>query len=154
MLSSGQQARRKIHITLPDASYESAAMAVLSAMYLVKPVQELLGDLAQQQLLQTAVLADMMGAPLVVDAAVECLTAALNSAEGLEAVAADHLLAMTAVPDCLLQLLHQTLFDRLGDLEAVWADAGLRQSLLNLPVQTMELLLSSDSLKVSSIRGA
>jgi hypothetical protein len=148
---SGQQARRKIHVTLPDVSYEPAAMAVLSAMYLVMPVQELLGNLTQQQLLQTAVLADMLGAPVLVDAAVKLLTAAANSAEGLEAAAAHHLLAMTAVPDCLSPLLRQTLFGRFGDLEAVWADAGLRESLLNLPVQAMELLLlSSHSLKVSS----
>jgi hypothetical protein len=79
---SRQQARRQIHITLPDASYEPSAMAVLSAMYLVKPVQELLEDLTQQQLLQTTVLADMLGAPLVVDAAVQCLKAAANSVEG------------------------------------------------------------------------
>jgi hypothetical protein len=58
---------------------------------------------------------------------------------------------MTAVSDCLSLLLRQTLFGRFGDLEAVWADAGLRESLLNLPVQVMELLLSSDNLKVGSV---
>ena len=40
------------------------------------------------------------------------------------------------------------LLSLLGDLEAVWADAGLRDKLLHLPLHAMKLLLSGDELKV------
>ena len=48
-------------------------------------------------------------------------------------------------------LLEQALLSKYGDLEAVWAQgaAALQQSLFDLPLLAMELLLASDKLKVS-----
>ncbi len=40
----------------------------------------------------------------------------------------------------------------LGDLDEVWADKELREVLLGLPVDGMELLLSSDRLQVRGQR--
>jgi hypothetical protein len=45
----------------------------------------------------------------------------------------------------------QILLSKYGDLEALWAPGGasLQDSLLNLPLYAMQLLLASDKLKVS-----
>lgn len=55
---------------------------------------------------------------------------------------------MAALPPSLLPVLQQALLSKFGDLEAVWADAELRKSLLKLPLFALELLLSSDKLQV------
>jgi hypothetical protein len=62
-------------------------------------------------------------------------------------------LAAAALPDCLQPLQQSVLLSLLGDLEAVWADAGLRERLLGLPLHSMELLLSRTELKVRTHDG-
>jgi hypothetical protein len=96
-----RQAKQLVTITLPDASHEPAAMAVLAGLYWVKPWQELLADLTPQQQVQAAVLADMWQLTAASQAAVELLQAAPANVERLSAVL-KQLLALKAVPDCLL----------------------------------------------------
>lgn len=79
-----------------------------------------------------------------------------------------HYLKLQAHPICLLPLLpcllaaclppdstaeqkaavKPVLLSVLGDLEEVWSDTALRNALLQLPLNAMELLLSCDMLKV------
>lgn len=137
-------------LVLQDASEEAAALAVLSALYGVKPLPELINSLSQEQQLQAAVLADMWAVPEVSTAAAEALEKAVESTSaGLSDEATSRLLGMAAVPSCLQPLLKQVLLSKYGDLEAVWQDAELQKQLLHLPLQAMELLLSCDELVVS-----
>jgi hypothetical protein len=144
--NSSSSSQRQIRLTLPDDSYQPAAMAVLAFLYSVKP--EPLAELSTKQLVQAAVLADMWQVPAACSRAMELLTAIADSAEGLPTAAFDQLLRLPAVPITLQPLLEQALLSRFGDLEAVWADAALQKSLLALPLFAMELLLASDKLKV------
>lgn len=148
--SSAQQPKQQIKITLPDASYKAAAMAVLPALYLVKPVHELLGELTQQQLLQATELADMWEVAMACSTAVEILTAAANRVPGLKTSTIDLLLAMTAVPDCLQPLPEHALISRFGHLEKVLDGGDLEKRLVGLPLHVVELLLSSDKLTIST----
>jgi hypothetical protein len=135
-------------LELQDASQQQAALAVLQSLYVVKPLPELLSDLSQEQQLQAAVLADMWQVPYVSCAAARLLADALNTADGLADAVQQRILQGPPLPDCLQPLLKCVLLSSLGDLEAVWADAGLREQLLGLPLPAMELLLSNDELKV------
>ena len=152
--SSDQQHRTQMHITLPDASYEPAAMAVLAGLYQVQPWPELFDSLTHQQQVQAAVLADMWHLPTARAAAMQRLRAAIDSAEGGTAVL-DQLLSLPAMPYCLQALLEQALLRKFGDLEAVWgasaASSALQQSLLALPPAAMDLLLASSKLRVSQM---
>lgn len=145
-------------------------MAVLSALYLVKPVAELLSELPQEQQLHAVLLADMWQVPGVSTATVQLLLAAAQGTGGLTDAAIKQYLGLEAHPDCLLPLLPHTaaavlrpgqqfdiqvkvalkrmLLRVLGDLEGVWADAALRNILLQLPLPAMALLLSCGDLKV------
>jgi hypothetical protein len=142
-------------------------MAVLAALYNVKPIPELLSELSQEQQLHAALLADMWQLPEVSTAAVQLLVETAKADEGLEAAAYDRFLQLGAFPVCLMPLFHwvaeatakltdqesqpalkRILLSVLGDLEAVWADAALRDALLALPLSAMAVLLSCDELKV------
>jgi hypothetical protein len=133
--------------------------------------------LTPQQQVQAAVLADMWQLTAASDAAVALLQKAANSGDSSQhaSAALEQLLSMAAVPDCLMPVFGQSrqalfnkylyeaavpanvqplfelaLLSKYGDLEAVWApDAvSLQESLLELPLHVMELLLASDRLKV------
>lgn len=56
---SAAQHGREVVLTLQDAEQLPAAMAVLAALYAVKPLPELLAELSDVQQLQAALLADM-----------------------------------------------------------------------------------------------
>jgi hypothetical protein len=98
-----------VHLTLQTPDQEPAALAVLSALYFVKPLPELLAELPQHQLLHAAVLADMWQVPAVPAAAVQLLTAAaaaqLSDSSGFTAAFVDQCCAMQHHPRCLLPLL-------------------------------------------------
>jgi len=141
-------ARWQLAITLPDEQQVPAAMAVLAALYGVKPIPELLSELTQEQQLHAAVLADMWQIDAVSTGAAKLLMSAAQSSDGLPASASELLLSMAAYPDCLAPLVQVVLLDKLGDVEAVWGDAELRKLLLGLSLAAMELLLASDALKV------
>jgi hypothetical protein len=141
--SSSQQAKGQVTITLLDANYEPAAMAVLKGLYQVKPWIDLLPDLTPQQQVQAAVLADVWQLSAASEAAVGVLQkgleepesshthesdpfkvlrprlAAEDSSKKLSAVV-EQLLSLAAVPDSLLPVLEVALLRTYGDLEAVW----------------------------------
>ena len=173
--SSTQQGRGVV-ITLPDASYEPAAVAVLAGLYQIKPWSMLRADLTPQQQVHAAVLADMWqltsardaalgalleptkitdrasaGSPGVSDEQLDSflsnLRAVRRSREQVSA-ALDQLLRLECMPDCLLPVFEQMLLSKYGHLEDAWADTALQQSLLALPLSAVELLLASDKLKV------
>jgi hypothetical protein len=146
--SSAEQAKRDtLELELQDASEQHAALAVLQSLYAVKPLPELLSELSQEQQLQAAVLADKWQVPLVSSAAADILAEAASTGV-LEQAVQQHMLSAQALPECLQPLLKRVLLSLLGDLEAVWTDAGLQEQLLQLPLHSMELLLSCDELKV------
>jgi len=149
-------------------------MAVVSSLYLVKPLPELLSELPQEQQLHAALLADMWEVPDVTTAAVQLLVKAAKTNAGLKPGLPQLYLAHEALPDCLLPLLPSVvaaalqspqqpdqqvtaqvkplLLRVLGDLEGVWADAALQDILLKLPLAAMELLLGCDELQVGTTR--
>ena len=148
--SRDQQKQRVASVSLPNASYETAAIAVLAGLYQVAPWPKLLADLTPQQQVQAAVLADMWHLPATAEVAAGILQTAAYSTDEASAML-DELLVLTAVPDCLLRVFERALLTRYGDLEAVWdaTGAALQESLLALPLQAMELLLASDEVEVS-----
>lgn len=142
------KAKPQLVLTLQDASEQAAAMAVLAALYLIKPLPELLSELTQEQQLQAALLADMWQVPGVSTAAAQALSEALDTEGGVSAAAGEKLLSLQAVPDCLQPLLKRALLALFGDLEAAWAAAHIRDGLLALSLPVMEALLSFDEIKV------
>ena len=146
--SNSSSARPQLVLELQDPSEQPAALAVLSALYFVKPLHELLSELPQEQQLTTAVLADQWDVPRVSSAAAKLLAAAVDTPGGLSEAVQQQVMGATALPDCLQPLVKTILLSLCGDLEAVWADAGLQERLLGLSLYAMELLLSSNRLKV------
>jgi hypothetical protein len=139
--------RRRLELELQDDSELAAALAVLQSLYEVKPLPELLSELSQEQQVQAAVLADMWQVPHVSSAAAQLLKDAINTADGLEE-AVQQRIVQGPLPECLQPLLKAVLLSLFGDLEAVWADAGLKERLLGLSLHAMALLLSCNELKV------
>jgi hypothetical protein len=140
--------RSRLELELQDASEQEAALAVLQSLYAVKPLPELLSELSHEQQLQAAVLADKWQVPHVSSAAAQLLAAAAKTPGALAEAVLQRVMQDPALPDCLQPLLESALLSSLGDLEAVWADVGLRDQLLALSLPAMELLLSCDELKV------
>jgi hypothetical protein len=152
-ISSTQQAQQdtskpQLVLTLQDASEQPAAMAVLATLYGAKPMPELLAELSQEQQLQAAMLADMWQLPAISTAAGDALASTLKVQGKLSEAVTQQLLHLQAMPDCLQPLCKQVLLHLLGNLEQCWADPALRDKLMNLPLASMELLLSCDELKV------
>jgi hypothetical protein len=142
-------------------------------------VQDAMSTLQQQQLVHAVVLADMLGVEGTTQQAVEALTSAAQSEQGLSAAALEALASLAAWPACLLQLLpailkntpccsidtsqvediaaadtkgrmQQLLLAVFGDLDAACGDRQLKALLLGMPLPAMQLLLSSDQLRVAS----
>jgi hypothetical protein len=133
-------------LTLQDATEQPAAVAVLAALYGVKAVPELLSELSQELQLQAAMLSDMWQLPAISTAA--ALAQTLSTQGKLSVAAAKQLIGLVAVPDCLQPLLKKVLLSVLGNLGEGWADPALKDRLLNLPLSSIELLLSCSELKV------
>jgi hypothetical protein len=144
--STSSHGKPQIVLTLGDAEQQPAALAVLQSLYQGKLNPGLLTELAQEQKLHAALLADMWQVPDVGAAAITALSAAADGQ--LSEAVTQKLLSMQAVPACLEHLLRKVLLSVFGDLEAVWADETLQQRLLGLPLHAMKLLLSCDELKV------
>jgi hypothetical protein len=140
--------RPQLVLTLQDASEQPAAMDVLAVMYGAKAMPELLSELSQEQQLQAAMLADMWQLPAISTKVAEALTSTHSSQGELSEAVTEQLLHLQAVPECLRPLLQQVLLSVLGNLERCWAKPDLKQMLLDLPLSSMELLLSCDELKV------
>lgn len=165
--SSGSKPR--LVLTLQDAAQEPAAVAVLRALYSVKPIPELLSGLPQEQQLHAALLADMWQVADVSTAAVKILADAAAADQCVSKEACEQLLQLAAPPTCLLPLFEvlvhllakQTdqqstatlkcmLLSVLGDLEEVWADQALQDTLLRLPLGAMVVLLGCNELMVGA----
>ena len=147
--SQQDASRPQLVLTLQDASEQPAAMAVLAVMFGAKTMPDLLSELSQEQQLQAAMLADMWQLPAISTKVAEALTSTHTSQGKLPGTVTRQLLQLQAVPDCLRPLLQQLLLSELGNLEQCWAKPDLKQMLLQLPLSSMELLLSCDELKVS-----
>jgi hypothetical protein len=142
-------------------------------------VPDAMSTLQQQQLVHAVVLADMVGKEDAAQQAVEALKSAARSEQGLSAAALEALASLAAWPVCLLQLLaailksapccsidtskleditaadtnssmQRLLLAMFGDLDAACGDRQMKQLLLGLPLPAMQLLLSSDQLRVAS----
>jgi hypothetical protein len=165
--SSGTKPR--LVLTLQDAAQEPAAVAVLAALYSVKPIPELLSKLPQEQQLHAALLADMWQIADVSTTAVKLLVDAATADQGLSEAAYEQYLQLAAPPAGLLPLfevlvgllaqqtdqrsaatLKRMLLSVLGDLEEVWADTALQETLLRLPLTAVVKLLGCDELKVGA----
>jgi hypothetical protein len=152
---TSQHAKKQVTITLPDASHEAAAVAVLAGMYQVQPWPKLLADLTPQQQVNAAVSEDMWQLTAAHQAAMDVLVAAADTAAGLSDVL-EGLLSLEAVQDSMLPLLKKALLSKYGNLEPLcptWefiSKVPLHVALMALPIHAMELLLASDKLKVGA----
>lgn len=157
----------RLVLTLQHADHQPAAIAVLQSLYAVKPIPQLLSELPQELQLHAALLADVWQLPEVSTAAVQALVQSYESGNGLSAAAHEQFLQLEAMPTFLLPLtqkvlaglaqqqtkaaqvtLRRMLLSVLGDLEEVWADSALRDTLMGLPLPAVATLLRSDHLKV------
>jgi hypothetical protein len=165
-----------LRLTLDSTEQLPAAEAVIAALY---GVPDAITFLEPAQQVTAAVLADRLGAAAVAKQAVQLLKAAAEAEQGLAAAAIEALASLSAWPGCCYPLLLPVLktaaccADRLveladiaaadtssraqhmllavlGNLEAVWRDEQLQELLLQLPLPAMQLLLSSDDLRVAS----
>jgi hypothetical protein len=168
--------RPTVHLTIDSAEQLPAADAVIAAMY---GMQDAISSLEQHQVVHAVVIADMVHAETAGQQALQVLQAAAESEQGLSATAVQALTGLSVWPACLLQLLptivkhapcckvdatdweavtaaddggrvQWLLVAALGDLQAVWSDKQLKELLLGLPLPAMQLLLSSDQLRVPS----
>uniref|UniRef100_A0A383VM69 BACK domain-containing protein n=1 Tax=Tetradesmus obliquus TaxID=3088 RepID=A0A383VM69_TETOB len=168
--------RPKVYLTIESAEQQPAAVAVIAALY-GKP--DAISSLEQHQLVHTLVIADMIHADAAEQQALQALQAAAKSEQSLTAAALEALAALPEWPACLLQLLphivkhapccrdsaaaleavaaaddggrmQRMLLAVFGDLQGVWSDAQLQELLLGLPLPAMQLLLSSDELRLPS----
>jgi hypothetical protein len=143
-------------------------MAVLAGLYSTQLATGMLQALPQEQLLQAAIIADMLQAGEVTSLAIGQLLAAQGSTEGWSLAAVQEYLRLRVLPSCLLPFFchvmsaacgkHKasvTAQDRsscllrvLGDLEQVWASKELQDVLLGLPLAVVRELLSRTELEV------
>jgi hypothetical protein len=136
-----------------------------------------LSSLPQEQLVQAVVITEVLGLEFVQQHALQALSIAASAPQGLTAAALRALAGLDSWPNCLKQLLpsivkntaccrdstadlaaikaadaggsvQNMLVGALGDLQAVWSDAEEKALLLQLPLPAMQLLLSSDLVRV------
>jgi hypothetical protein len=152
-----------IDVTITGKQHLTGLLAALAVLY---HDEDLFKQLPQQDLVSAVVYGDQLAIPRAVELGMQLLKEAAAGGEGtLECCKA--MAALATLPACMLQLvpavaaqcptqcsaeqrqLYQgALVAALGDLEAVWTDQQLQEVLLALPLPAMELLLSSDQLRV------
>jgi hypothetical protein len=132
-----------VKLVIDSAEQLPAAEAVIAAMY---GVPDAISSLEQHHAVQVAAIADMVHAEAAGQQALQVLQEAAKSKEGLTQATLQALAGLPAWPNCLLQMVPFAF----ADLQAVWSDAQLQQLLLGLPLPAMQLLLSSDQLRVPS----
>lgn len=168
--------RLLLTLQVASASERTAAEAVIATLY---GVHNALHSLEHEQLIQAVIIADTISALEVSEQAFKCLTTAVASEKGLSDAAMNMLAGLSNWPEYLLKLvpvivshtsccnlllddlaallaadrnkfMQRLLVNVFGDLQAVWRDAKLKDMLLRLPCAAMQLLLSSNDLKVPS----
>jgi hypothetical protein len=150
--SSNSSSWPQLVLTLESADQLSAAQSVLQALYCVKELPALLSELAQEQQLQVALLADMWQVPELTNAAVQELKGSVDTHGQLSDVATQQLFALQAVPEFLQALVERVLLIKLGDLQVVWGDPALATALLEMSLPVMQVFLSLGKLQVSCLR--
>jgi hypothetical protein len=139
-------------------------------------VPDAISTLQQQHLVQAVVIADMLQVEHVAQQALQALSIAAGAPQGLAAETLRALASLEAWPAGLKQLLpslvknsaccrdstaaikaadaggsvQNMLVGALGDLQGVWSSAEEKALLLVLPLPAMQLLLSSDLVRVPS----
>jgi hypothetical protein len=96
-----------VTLTLDSPHEEPAALAILEAMYGVKPITQILSESPCTQQLDIAVLADKLHLPAICAPAVHGLLAACKGSQSSAAAVAQHLASKQHVPGCLLPLVRQ-----------------------------------------------
>jgi hypothetical protein len=142
-------------------------------------VPDAISSLQQQHLVQAVVIAELLQVEYVAQQALQALSAAAGAPQGLAAAALGALASLDAWPAGLKQLLplilrnttccrsrtadlaavkiadaggrvQNMLVGALGDLQGVWSSAEEKALLRALPLPAMQLLLSSDLVRVPS----
>jgi hypothetical protein len=96
-----------VTLTLDSPHEEAAALAILEAMYGVKPIPQILSESPCTQQLDIAVLADKLHLPAICTPAVHGLLAACKGSQVSAAAVAQHLASKQHIPGCLLPLVRQ-----------------------------------------------
>jgi hypothetical protein len=132
--------------------------------------EELFREVPQQDLVSAVVYGDQLAIPRAVQLGMQLLQEAAAAGQAsLTQACCRALAALPSWPTCMLpllpavaaqvdpqcaaeqqQVIQGALVSALGDLEAVWVDKQLRELLMALPLPAVELLLSSDHLRVVS----
>jgi hypothetical protein len=165
-----------VRLTIDRAEQLPAAKAIIAAMY---QVPDAISSLEQPQLVHALAMVEKLGVGYVMQQAMQALLNAADEPQGLSAAAWQALAGLEAWPSHLVKALpalvkhapcctvpaadlaalvaadasgsiRQSLVIALGDLQAGWAAAGEKAALLSLPLPAMQLLLSSDQLRVPS----
>jgi hypothetical protein len=142
-------------------------------------VPDAISSLQQQHLVQAVVIADMLQVDYVAQQALQALSIAAGAAQGLASETLQAMASLETWPAGLKQLLpllvkhsaccrdsaadlaairaadtgglvQNMLVGALGDLQGVWSSAEEKALLLALPLPAMQLLLTSDLLRVPS----
>jgi hypothetical protein len=143
-----KSSRPKLMLELQDDSEQTAAIAVLKALYVTQPLPELLFDSTQEQQLQAALLADKWQVPSVSTEAMLQLLDALSSNSGLTTAVKQRIITGPALPGCMKTLMKSVLLAELGDLQAAWADLAsnclveLKQAVACMPSTSCHQLLN------------
>lgn len=147
---SNSYQKHSMEITAPAGQLE-LAQRLIRGIYQKEPI---LTDLSPEQLLQLLLLADRYEVPKVQASAAKALHAAPTADWPWQTV----LDALSLPPSCtdqpsfkpVVNAAVTQLQQKLGDLEAVWADAELQQLLLGLPATALLQLLMDDNTCVTS----
>lgn len=170
--SNNSSSKPMLSLLLDDREQQPAALAVIASMYCVDAVS----SLQQDQLPYAVQYADLLQLDSAAEKAVGLLSAAADSAVGLQEATLAVLAAFKAWPDSMLRLLpkiaklaeevedefsrsaagcynhhvRRMLTATLGKLEDAWQQPHLMQMLLQLPLPAMQLLLSAGGLTLYS----
>jgi hypothetical protein len=157
----------EVDFTLAAEEHLNGLLAALAVLY---GNEELFREVPQQDLVSAVVYGDQLAIPRAVELGMQLLTKAAAAGQaGLTQECCRALASLPSWPACMLPLLpavaarvdprsaaeqqqvyQGALVAALGNLEAVWVDKQLRKLLLGLPLPAVELLLSSDLLRVVS----
>jgi hypothetical protein len=162
----GPEETPTIDVTISSKQQLNGVLAALAVLY---HEEQLLREVAQQDLVSAVVYGDQLAIPRAVELGMQLLKEAAGRAGAMKQECFAALAALPAWPTCMLPLVplvaaqyslgskveqqqpyQAVLVSALGDLEAVWGDPQLQKQLLALPPAAAALLLFSDNLRVVS----
>jgi hypothetical protein len=164
--NQGTQEVPFITVTISSKRDLTGLLAALAALY---NSEDLFRQVPQQDLVSAVVYGDQLAIPRAVELGMQLLKEAAAGEGGINQGCCKALADVPIWPTCMLPLLplmaaqygpqaaaseqqqyHSVLLSALGNLEAVWKDQQLQELLLALSLPAVELLLSSDQLRVVS----